>query len=128
MQVCASSSAPRRESQNRRDTHPMRGDEARIVDAFCLWLEGQGWAIRREVDFVDVVAEKDGERIYAEAKAEPLLQGSISTPCMASCCAECRRRNLARPVSRSWCPRGPYTWPNGFLLGCVRCCGSRSTA
>lgn len=53
----------------------MRGDEVRIVDAFCSWLEGQGWAIRREVEFVDVLAEKDGERIYAEAKGRTTAPG-----------------------------------------------------
>jgi hypothetical protein len=53
----------------------MRGDEARIVDAFCQWLEEQGWSIRREVDFVDVLAEKDGERIYAEAKGRTTAPG-----------------------------------------------------
>lgn len=53
----------------------MRGDEIRIVDAFCSWLEGQGWAIQREVKFVDVVAEKDGERIYAEAKGRTTAPG-----------------------------------------------------
>jgi hypothetical protein len=36
----------------------MRGDEERIVDAFCLWLERQGWAIQREVEFVDVLADR----------------------------------------------------------------------
>lgn len=53
----------------------MRGDEARIVDSFCAWLQSQGWSIEREVDFVDVVAEKDGERIYAEAKGRTTAPG-----------------------------------------------------
>ena len=46
----------------------MRGDEARVVDAFCAWLEARGWGIEREVSFVDVVATRDGRRIFAEAK------------------------------------------------------------
>jgi hypothetical protein len=46
----------------------MRGDEERIVRAFCQWLEGQGWTIRREVKFIDVVAERGDERLFAEAK------------------------------------------------------------
>lgn len=46
----------------------MRGDEARVVDLFCSWLERDGWAVRREVDFCDVVAERGLERLYAEAK------------------------------------------------------------
>jgi hypothetical protein len=53
----------------------MRGDEARIVDAFCAWLEGEGWAIEREVDRVDVLAERNGERIYAEAKGRTTAPG-----------------------------------------------------
>ena len=73
--MCATSSAPRRETPKSTDTRPMRGDEARIVDAFCSWLEEQGWSIRREVNFVDVLAEKDGERIYAEAKGRTTAPG-----------------------------------------------------
>jgi hypothetical protein len=44
------------------------GDEQRVVDAFCRHLEGDGWVVSREVAFCDVVAERDGEVIYAEAK------------------------------------------------------------
>lgn len=57
------------------DTEEMRGDEARIVDAFCAWLEAQGWTIQREVDFVDVLAERDGQKIYAEAKGRTTAPG-----------------------------------------------------
>jgi hypothetical protein len=46
----------------------MVGDEDRIVAAFCRWLEQDGWNTDREVDFVDVVATRGAERIYAEAK------------------------------------------------------------
>jgi hypothetical protein len=44
------------------------GDEQRVVDAFCRHLEGDGWVVSREVAFCDVVAKRDGEVIYAEAK------------------------------------------------------------
>ncbi len=44
---------------------------------FAGWLSSQGWVVRTEVDFVDVVAEKDGHLLYAEVKgastAEPGL-------------------------------------------------------
>lgn len=46
----------------------MRGDENRIVDAFCVWLESNGWMVNREVDFIDVSATRGDERLYAEAK------------------------------------------------------------
>jgi hypothetical protein len=44
------------------------GDEARVVAAFCSWLEWDGWSVRREVDFVDVAAFRGDQRLYAEAK------------------------------------------------------------
>jgi len=46
----------------------MIGDEQRVVNAFCRYLEVSGWQVGREVEFCDVVAERDGEVIYAEAK------------------------------------------------------------
>lgn len=46
----------------------MRGGEKRVVDTFCAWLESKGWTVKREVKFVDVVAERGDERLYAEAK------------------------------------------------------------
>lgn len=53
----------------------MRGDEQRVVDAFCRWLEDEGWTVSREVEFGDVVAERDGEAIYAEAMGETAAMG-----------------------------------------------------
>lgn len=53
----------------------MRGDEARVVEAFCQWLESHGWTVRREVDFCDVAAERDGQRLYAEAKGRTAAPG-----------------------------------------------------
>lgn len=43
-------------------------DEDRVVQAFCRWLEGEGWTVRTEVDFSDVVAERGNQKIIAEAK------------------------------------------------------------
>lgn len=45
----------------------MIGDEQRVVDAFCRHLEAEGWT-NREVDLCDVVAQRDTEVMYAEAK------------------------------------------------------------
>lgn len=48
----------------------MRLDESLVVHAFCAWLRADGWTANTEVNYVDVVAERDGERLYAEAKGE----------------------------------------------------------
>jgi hypothetical protein len=46
----------------------MRGDEARVIAVFRERLEEEGWDVRSEVDFCDLVAEHRGERLYVEAK------------------------------------------------------------
>lgn len=46
----------------------MRGDEARVVAAFCDYLGSEGWTVEREVNFVDVKASRDGVTLFAEAK------------------------------------------------------------
>jgi hypothetical protein len=46
----------------------MTGDERRVVDAFCRHLEDDAWVVSREIDFCDIVAERDGDVIYAESK------------------------------------------------------------
>ena len=43
--------------------------------AFCDWLTHQGWTVTREVDFVDVLAERAGERLLAEAKGRTASPG-----------------------------------------------------
>jgi hypothetical protein len=48
--------------------YAMKGDEAKVVAAFCDWLRCEGWDVQTEVDYVDVVAERDGERLLCEAK------------------------------------------------------------
>lgn len=54
----------------------MRGDEERVILAFCAWLEQSGWTnIRREVEFVDIVAERGGQTLYAEAKGRTSSPG-----------------------------------------------------
>jgi hypothetical protein len=45
-----------------------RGDEQRVVDAFCDWLRSDGWTVDTEVAFIDVMAQKDGTTLIAEAK------------------------------------------------------------
>jgi hypothetical protein len=53
----------------------VRGDEKRVVDAFCAWLEENGWRVQREVRHVDVLAERGDERLYAEAKGRTAAIG-----------------------------------------------------
>ena len=53
----------------------MRGDELRVVDAFCAWLASEGWTCEREVEFVDVLATRTGERLYVEAKGRTAAIG-----------------------------------------------------
>ncbi|MFK5584157.1 hypothetical protein [Serinicoccus sp. LYQ131] len=53
----------------------MRGDEERVIQAFCAFLTSEGWSVSREVSFADVVAEKDGRQIIAEAKGRTAAIG-----------------------------------------------------
>lgn len=53
----------------------MRGDEARVVDAFCTYLHSEGWNVEREVECVDVKATKGPLTLYAEAKGRTEAMG-----------------------------------------------------
>jgi Holliday junction resolvase len=54
----------------------VRGDEERVIVAFSAWLEQSGWTnIRREVEFVDIVAERGGQTLYVEAKGQTSSPG-----------------------------------------------------
>src|SRR5437763_702739 len=53
----------RRMSAPHTERRLMRGDEARVVAAFCAALEADGWDVTTEVDFVDVVARRDGATV-----------------------------------------------------------------
>jgi hypothetical protein len=53
----------------------MRGDKNRVVDAYVAWLERSSWTVQREVDLVDVYAERGDERLYAEAKGRTTSPG-----------------------------------------------------
>lgn len=43
--------------------------ESDVVTASAAWLNREGWSVRTEVDSVDVVAERDGVELIAEAKS-----------------------------------------------------------
>ena len=42
---------------------------------FAGWLSSQGWRVRTEVDFVDIVAEKGVRRLYVEVKGATAAPG-----------------------------------------------------
>jgi hypothetical protein len=62
----------------------MRGDEEWVVSAYADWLRDNGWTVKREVDFVDVYAERGQERLYAEAKGRTAAIGLDVDTCMGS--------------------------------------------
>lgn len=53
----------------------MIGDEARVVSAFCAFLEENGWEVQQELDFVDVAATRAGITLLAEAKGRTSSPG-----------------------------------------------------
>jgi hypothetical protein len=53
----------------------MRGDEERVVAAFVGWLQRGGWDVSREVEFVDVYAERGPVKLYAEPKGRTAAIG-----------------------------------------------------
>jgi hypothetical protein len=53
----------------------VRGDEERVVRAFCAWLRQQGWTVEREAKYTDVVARRGDDRLYAEAKGRTAAIG-----------------------------------------------------
>ncbi|MEM5406203.1 hypothetical protein [Paraburkholderia unamae] len=55
----------------------MRGDEKRVVDAFCAFLISEGWSVRTEANHVDVVATRNGHHLYAEAKGRTGKNGPL---------------------------------------------------
>lgn len=54
---------------SRQNQGPMEtGREHEVIAAFVRWLEVDGWLVRTEHEFADVVAERGEERLVAEAK------------------------------------------------------------
>lgn len=53
----------------------MRGDEARVVDAFGNWLRQRGWLIEEHPGLIDLVATRNGQHLYAEAKGRTTEPG-----------------------------------------------------
>jgi hypothetical protein len=61
----------------------MVGDEARVVQAFCVWLAQHGWHTRLQVEHVDVVADRGNQRLYAEANGRAAV-GQVRSTVAAS--------------------------------------------
>lgn len=57
------------------------GKESEIVADFVEWPRRDGWDVTTEVDFVDVLAERAGCRLVAEAKGMTTSPG-LDTDCM----------------------------------------------
>ena len=51
------------------------GKELEVVETFVRWLRADGWTVRTEVDWADVVAERGNERLIAEAKGATTAPG-----------------------------------------------------
>ena len=51
------------------------GKESEVVNALVRWLTAEGWSVRTEVDWADVVAERGDERLIVEAKGVTTAPG-----------------------------------------------------
>ena len=47
-----------------------------MVAAFATYLRERDWTVSEEVDFCDLVAERDGERLFVEAKGHTAAIGT----------------------------------------------------
>ena len=105
----------------------VRGDEERVIVAFCAWLEQTGWAnIRREVEHVDIVAGRDGQTLCVEAKGGRPALGLTSTPCRDSSLGACSTpRHKDDTPSKS--PPQRCRQPSGFPTGSGSACRSKWT-
>lgn len=54
---------------------PCQVIEAEVVRWFVSWLRREGWSVRTEVDHVDVVADRPGVTLLAEAKGRTSAPG-----------------------------------------------------
>lgn len=87
----------------------MRGDERRVVDAFCAWLRENGWQAETEVAFADVVATRGDERMHAEAKGRTAAPGLDVDTLYGQLLRRMRPEELANPRTRFGVvvPEGP---------------------
>jgi Holliday junction resolvase-like predicted endonuclease len=62
-----------------------------VVPAFRRWLETQGWEAETETGFVDVVARRGNETIYAEVKGRTQSRAGVGQDTLT----DRRQRRLA---------------------------------
>ncbi len=70
----------------------MRGDETRVVEAFCKHLQNDGWDVQREVQFVDVMATRGRRPSTQRPRVERPRSAWMLTPSTGSSCAACRTK------------------------------------
>lgn len=52
-----------------------RGDERLAVEAFAAWLVSQNWNVGFEENWWDIIADRDDQRLYVEAKGRTTSPG-----------------------------------------------------
>lgn len=83
----------------------MKGRREAVVETFRIWLESKGWTVDTQIQFTDVVAERDGELCMPRRKNERRLLGSTWIRPMGSYSVECPRRRSAGLGSAWWSQR-----------------------
>jgi hypothetical protein len=104
----------------------MVGDEARVVQAFCVWLAEHGWHTQLEVH-VDVVADRGNQRLYAEAKGRTAALGLDVDTLYGQLLRRMPTDQVGRPCSPSLCRTQRSRQPNACRCGFGSSSGSRST-
>ena len=70
-----------------------------VVPAFRQWLDAQGWETETETEFVDVVAHRGNETIYAEVKGRTNSRpGAGLDTLYGQLLSECLPRKSATPT------------------------------
>ena len=102
----------------------MIGDEARVVDAFCAYLEAYGWDIQRELNFVDIATTRNGVTLLAEAKGRTSSPGLDVDTLYGQLLDEFLGLLSGPPCSRS----SSRTSPSSSRSGCPSRCVMRSAS
>lgn len=54
-----------------------RGDEQRVVEAFCAWLRQGGWTVETEIAFVDILAQRAEQHCSSDSNHLLAVPSSI---------------------------------------------------
>jgi hypothetical protein len=52
--------------------------------SYVSWLERNGWTVSREVESVDISAERGQDNLYAEAEGRTAIRLDVDTPTASS--------------------------------------------